>query len=945
MPPTDADGPAGTMRGTRVPATPIPGTRSRITPATVVSGTPAGSSSGSGGATRPPSVPSGVVPRGLGSIGAGSRYEFSKELGRGAVGVVMAAEDPELRRNVAIKLLLRPDDPDAVSQFIEEAQITGQLEHPNIIPVHELGRDQQGRPWLAMKRIDGINLGQLIGEQQPGPLGAEDITRMLALFGKIADAVSFAHSRGVIHRDLKPDNILIGDFGEVLVGDWGLARPVREKDGKSSQRRPSMARAVTSARRVDEAHQTMDGEIFGTPAYMPPEQADGRTDEVDERSDIFALGAILYHMLTLERPYVGNSVQHVVMQAVQRQLLPPRQRAPHRHIPPGLDAIVMKAMAAAPRERYASVRTLQKDLDAWQANLPITARRDSPVQRAVKWARRNPALALGSTMSVVFIMLLAAIGALWSAQVAGESQRRAQAEADAAREGQRAADERRERERSDAARQRADDARELAEEKQRIAQLRALAEAGRVDDLLGELGMKLDLQLEEELARFYDRMHEALSRGISLNSYVEHESQAEVNGFVAAFNRLVEANRKYGDRIQVRPVYWAMLAMLQLLRFNKPEEAVRCANEALKIDPQCSGAYSARGAARAAMNDPAGAEADCSEALSIDPENVDAWNTRGLAHRKQDNLAGALSDFSAALRIQPDMVAALVNRGVTYGMMKNADAAVADLNQALTYAPEMPEALYNRAMVFRQTGEYRAAIRDYELVLTRDPRLIDARYELAMVRKLDGDLDGAIADFDLYIKANDDPDARLNRGVCWLNKGDADRALQDFDAVLAVNPDEALAHFNRGQAFRAKKQFDLAVKAFNESVRLDPKHANSWNCRGNARHELEDLKGALDDYAHAIELEPDNAEFITNRGVVRAGLDDTAGAIEDFRRVTQLAPTIFQGWFNLGMALKESGDRAASLAALKEAWRRCKDEAIRERIAEAIREQGGTVPR
>ncbi|MFO0956321.1 MAG: serine/threonine-protein kinase [Isosphaeraceae bacterium] len=224
------------------------------------------------------------------------RYEVAGELARGGIGVVLKGRDRDLGREVALKVLRaeHANNPAMVRRLVEEAQIGGQLQHPGILPVYELGLDSARRPFFAMKLVRGRTLAALLDEREA--LDA-DQGRFLAIFEAICQAVAYAHARGVIHRDLKPSNVMVGAFGEVQVVDWGLAK-VLARGGPNSTGPDSGPTAVATVRSGDTDSRSEAGSILGTPSYMPPEQARGEVDSLDERSDVFSLGAILCEILT-----------------------------------------------------------------------------------------------------------------------------------------------------------------------------------------------------------------------------------------------------------------------------------------------------------------------------------------------------------------------------------------------------------------------------------------------------------------------------------------------------------------------------------------------------------------------------------------------------------------------------------------------------------------------
>ncbi|MBI1904194.1 MAG: serine/threonine protein kinase [Planctomycetia bacterium] len=356
-----------------------------------------------------------------GQVHRGGRFRIVRPHARGGLGEVFVAYDSELNREVALKEIqirhaLRPE---SRSRFLLEAEITGGLEHPGVVPVYGLGAYDDGRPYYAMRFIRGESLLQAIERfhatpvAQSGSFQSLEFRQLLRRFIDVCNAIQYAHDRGVIHRDVKPGNVMLGKYGETLVVDWGLAKALGRADACSvpeGEDLPPSLRPVSA----DKVADTQLGQAIGTPAYMSPEQAAGQIDQVGPATDIYSLGATLYHLLAGRPPFTRGNARP--LRDAARSASCPRPSEIQRNVPRPLEAICLRAMAPLPVDRYITARSVAEELERWLADEPVAAYVEPLWDRGRRFVKRHRTLVTASVVGVLIAMVgLAALSAVIAA--------------------------------------------------------------------------------------------------------------------------------------------------------------------------------------------------------------------------------------------------------------------------------------------------------------------------------------------------------------------------------------------------------------------------------------------------------------------------------------------------------------------------------------------------
>ncbi len=384
-----------------------------------------------------------TVPRGIGpeeqvcalGVEDAERYTLVRLHGEGGVGRVWLARDEKLGREVALKELNPTKALEASAQFrfVDEARVTGQLQHPGIVPVYELSRrllDQ--RPFYTMRFLQGQTLTEAVDDYHKlrlaGKSSALELRELLGAFLAVCQVIAYAHSRGVLHRDLKGQNIVMGDFGEVMVLDWGLAKVIGQDSSVQPSTNASDGPGRLSLTRDDSEEKTMEGSVLGTPGYMSPEQAEGRLKELDQRTDVYGLGAILYHVLTGEAPFTGATASSILARVIQEPPTPPR-----RHVvtvAPELEAICLKCLSKKPSDRYLSASELANDIRNYLADEPVTAYSEPWTRRIRRWLGQHRTFATAAAATLLVATVSLAIAAILLG-AANDREAKARAEAEA----------------------------------------------------------------------------------------------------------------------------------------------------------------------------------------------------------------------------------------------------------------------------------------------------------------------------------------------------------------------------------------------------------------------------------------------------------------------------------------------------------------------------------
>jgi serine/threonine-protein kinase len=830
-------------------------------------------------------------------------YEVLEELGRGGMGAVLKGRDLDLGRDIAIKVLLQAHQGQTklTQRFVEEARIAGQLQHPGVAPVYQMGRFDDGRPFFTMKLVNGHTLAQLL-KKRASP--KDDLTRFLLIFEQVCQTLAYAHARGVIHRDLKPANVMVGSFGEVQVMDWGLAKVLAPPDVQSGTADSPAASTLYTTRAPAAASWTDPGSVMGTPAYLAPEQARGATEDLDSRCDVFGLGAVLCDVLTGAPPFRGATSEDCRRQSARGELADAYCRLDACGSDIELTALAKRCLSAEACDRPADGGAVAAAIAAYRTGvdqrLRAAERERAAAEATSREERKRLRLALSLGSAVLLLAGLGGAAGWWY-----ESDRRSRASAEAARTAELSAgveidlDETR---------------RALAEGRWAVAK----AATGRAEGRLGA-GGQADLRERVRQAaadlRLVEALDEARLAGAATNV---KESSFDAEATLAGYR---EALAAYG----LDPVAADPERLGAAVRDSAVGPHLRAALEDWEGQTNDAEEREHLRAALAAAGEGAGPGEEWREVR-------DRGDVRGLlwlaAEAARQAEAGALP-ASAVDSMARDLLrrgarqfaarllrAGLARNGSDFwlhhnlgmalmeGKQPDSAEAVRHLTAAAALRPDSPGVHINLGLALMELKRPAEAEKEYREALRLRPDYAVGHNNLGnALRALHRPTEAETEYREALRLRPDIPDAHLGLGIALADLKRLAEAAMEFREALRLRPEVPVAHNNLGAALMALRRPAEAEKEFREALRLRPDFSLAHNNLGNVLRDLKRLAEAEKEYCEALRLRPDFAEARYNLGNVLAGLSRLAEAEKEYREALRLRPDYPEAHVGLGNAL------------------------------------------
>lgn len=902
--------------------------------------------------------------------GFSGRLELLGEIAHGGMGSVLKGHDASLGRDLAVKVLLdkHMDRPELILRFVEEAQIAGQLQHPGIVPVYELGTFTDRRPFFSMKLVKGRTLADLLRDR---PSASTDLSRFLSIFESICQTMAYAHARGVIHRDLKPSNVMLGSFGEVQVMDWGLAKVIGRGGDAEEVVATTLAEQQTiiaTIRSGTDSDLSQAGSVMGTPAYMAPEQAAGEVDRVNERADVFALGSMLCEILTGQPAFAARTTGELRKKAALADMSDAFVRLNACSADTALVTLAKHCLEIEPENRPAGAGAVAERMTTYLATVQERlrqtelARVTAETRAATERTRRRLTLALAASV----LGLFALGGGGWAYLDRQRTERRedtAQAiheriDRAAVVEGKAAAarigdltgwtEALSEIKGAEDLLKHGEHDEELAE---RVKEVRAELERGKADATRRAREAEADQRLVEQLetvrtdrgehwdpARTDREFAEAFrDYGVDMETTEPKKAGTLMAGRTASVEIAAALDEWYAIRrydLAGHPKSPPWEGLVEAVRVTDPDpwrnalraqygrpptEGVgilkeRAADPAvLEQQPAASLVLLAR------MLNRAGAEKESADVLRAAWRRFpgDFWvnhtlgslswsEAGGGGYRRPDEAARYLM---AVVVIRPDSARGHTNLGAALHDKGDLDGAIAEQREAIRLQPDNAGAHTNLGEVLRLKGQLDEAIAAHREALRLEPGIAEVHTNLGHALSDKGDHEGAIAELREALRLKPNLAIAHNiLGQVLRHLGDDDGAVVEYREALQHQPDLAAAHENLGKVSLAKGDLDSAINHFRDAVRFKPDNANFHVSLSDALSRKGDFDGAVVAGREALQLQHNDASAHAALARALSGKGYQVGAINEFREALRHHPDDPSAHIQLGEVLWMNGN-------------------------------------
>ncbi len=937
------------------------------------------------GKSKAPKSKSGKAPKPKKSEPDKPRYDLVDNFAHGGMGNIWKAHDQRIHRDVAYKELLPRAlrRPRVVERFVQEAQITGQLEHPCIVPIYDLGNQENGAPFYAMKLIHGTEMKDHIEDMHKLPKDSTEYRRtMIKLLHSLIDtcnAMGFAHQRGVLHRDLKPQNVMLGGFGETLVLDWGLAKILggheaagdggmivsgdydekfdadEESPGESLG---DLSQATDATKILDESSspalaatqmtgtavqtdsrsagtETKYGSVMGTPAYMPPEQAEGKLDLMDGRTDIYSIGAILYEILVNDAPIPRTKMDQMLDHVINKPIKPPIEIVPST--PPALSAIAMKALSKRREDRYATALDMARDVEDYLADEPVSAYPEPFLDKALRWARRHRT----AVTAAVAVVVAVAIGSIaWSSL---ESARIGRLQSTAEAKMTEASGLSGESKFEDA-KLVLNEAMGLLGNEESLHALRTgiSGQLSAIDRLVESAERDRINALTLEVEQALTQAKELAASGSDLNGartalteivtrLADEPGLSDLHGRAnAELNTVTDQIENQERRALAQQEFSQFLDLVDQARFyatvSTGDDLVLNTNTARDAADSAFELYGGMTKNYLSSAPPLLSEAQAEdvrsgsyELLLIKAESELTLVQNADESARQAAAARALEALAQAEALGIESRALVLRRARYYDIAGDVNQRDLTLLAAEAITPKSALDFFLIGEELRRAGQLEKALTSYRQALQIDPSQFWSLHQMALTHLLGGQAEAAVAGYTACIARR--PDERicyLTRGIAYASLSQIEPALADLNKARDLDPNLYAVYLNRGAVYVAKKDLEAAIADFKHAAELRPGHAGPFVNLGETYRIQENYDESEAALTKALELDANNSKAHRIRALTRLQLMKVDEARADFEQVIALDKDPLSqadAWQQIGKTWHRGGEPDMALEA------------------------------